>query len=147
MKEILNRRGRFDYEILETFEAGIELRGSEVKSIRLGNANLKDAYAVEKNGELMLLNCHIDPYKFSSHSTPEPTRTRKLLLHKSEIKKLAGQSQQKGLTLIPLKMYLKGQWVKVTIGLGKAKNLRNKKETKKNKDLDRDMEREILGRD
>ncbi|MFE1746181.1 SsrA-binding protein SmpB [Coleofasciculus sp. H7-2] len=137
-----NRQARFLYEILETYEAGMELTGTEVKSIRLGQANLRDGYALIRDGEIWLLNVHISPYKgigaFFNH---DPRRTRKLLLHRQEIRKLIGKVEQQGLTLVPLKMYLKGGWIKVTLGLGKGKKLHDKREDIKRRDDKRDMER------
>ncbi|MHC5830200.1 MAG: SsrA-binding protein SmpB, partial [Nostoc sp.] len=112
------------YEILETYEAGIELTGTEVKSIRAGKVNLKDGYALLRNGEAWLINVHISPYTASGqYFNHEPRRTRKLLLHRKELRKLIGTVEQQGLTLIPLKMYLKRGWVKVSIALGKGKKL------------------------
>lgn len=117
-----NRQARYLYEILETYEAGVQLVGTEVKSIRAGRVNLRDGYALIRNGEAWLTNVHISPYdttgKYFNH---EPKRDRKLLLHKKEINKLIGALQEKGLTLVPLKMYLRGEWVKVSLGLGKGK--------------------------
>ena len=127
-----NRQARFLYEILETYEAGIELKGTEVKSIRAGKANLRDGYAIIRNGEIWLLNVHISPYQASSsYFNHDPLRTRKLLLHKKEINKLIGKVEQKGLTLVPLKMYLKGSLVKVSIGLARGKKLHDKRDTLK----------------
>ena len=137
-----NRQARYLYEILETFEAGVQLTGTEVKSIRAGKANLRDGYALIRNGEAWLLNVHISPYQASgSYFNHEPRRTRKLLLKRKEINKLIGQVEQKGLTLVPLKMYLKGSWVKVSIGLGKGKKLHDKRETIKRRQDQREMAR------
>lgn len=137
-----NRQARFLYEILETYEAGLELKGTEVKSIREGKANLRDGYALIRNGEAWLLNVHISPYKSSSeYFNHDPRRTRKLLLHKQEIRKLIGKVEQKGLTLVPLKMYLKDGWVKITLGLGKGKKVHDKREDIKQREDKRDMER------
>ncbi|MFM7580844.1 MAG: SsrA-binding protein SmpB, partial [Microcystaceae cyanobacterium] len=109
-----NRQARHLYEILETYEAGIELKGTEVKSIRAGKANLRDGYVLIRNGEALLINVHVSPYEASSqYFNHDPRRTRRLLLHSKEIRKLIGQVEQKGLTLIPLKMYFKGSRVKV----------------------------------
>lgn len=137
-----NRQARYLYEILETYQAGIELQGTEVKSIRQGKANLRDGYAIIRNGEAWLINVHISPWgKASDYFNHEPRRTRKLLLHKEEIRKLIGKVEEKGLTLIPLKMYLKNGWVKLDIGLGKGKKLHDKREDVKRREDKRDMER------
>jgi SsrA-binding protein len=137
-----NRQARFLYEILETYEAGIELKGTEVKSIRQGKSNLRDGYALIRNGEAWLLNVHISPYQSSGeYFNHDPRRTRKLLLHKQEIRKLIGKVEQKGLTLVPLKMYLKNGLVKVTIGLGKGKKLHDKRDDLKERQDKREMDR------
>jgi len=137
-----NRQARFRYEILETYEAGIELKGTEVKSIREGKLNLRDGYALIRNSEALLLNVHISPYlKSSDYFNHDPRRTRRLLLHKKEIRKLIGKVEQQGLTLVPLKVYLKRGLVKVVIGLAKGKKLHDKRETLKKRQDQRDMER------
>lgn len=137
-----NRQARFRYEILETYEAGIELKGTEVKSIREGKVNLRDGYALIRVGEALLLNVHISPYlKSSDYFNHDPRRTRKLLLHKKEIRKLIGKVEQQGLTLVPLKMYFKRGLVKVVIGLAKGKKLHDKRESLKKRQDQRDMER------
>ncbi len=137
-----NRQARFLYEILATYEAGIQLTGTEIKSIRMGKVNLRDGYGLIRNGEAWLLNLHISPYERSSlYFNHEPTRDRKLLLHKKEINKLIGQIQQKGLTLVPLKMYFKGSLVKISLGLGRGKKLHDKRETVKRRDDQREMSR------
>lgn len=137
-----NRQARYLYEILETFEAGVELVGTEVKSIRAGRVNLQDGYALIRNGEAWLINVHISPYNASGqYFNHEPRRTRKLLLHHQEIRKLIGKVEQEGLTLVPLKMYLKRGWVKVSIALGKGKKLHDKRESLKRKQDQRDMQR------
>lgn len=137
-----NRQARFLYEILETYEAGIQLTGTEVKSIREGKANLKDGYALIRNGEAWLINVHISPYQASGqYFNHEPRRTRKLLLHRQEISKLIGQVEQKGLTLVPLKLYFKNGWIKVSIGLAKGKKLHDKRETMKRRQDQREIER------
>lgn len=137
-----NRQARYLYEILDTYEAGIELAGTEVKSIRLGRVNLRDGYALIRNGEAWLSNVHISPYettgKYFNH---EPRRNRKLLLHKKEINKLIGLLEQQGLTLVPLKMYFKGEWIKVSLGVGKGKKLHDKRETVKRREDQREMAR------
>lgn len=137
-----NRQARFLYEILETYEAGIELKGTEVKSIREGKVNLRDGYALIRKGEAWLLNVHISPHSTAGeYFNHDPLRTRKLLLHKQEIRKLIGKVEQQGLTLVPLKMYLKRGLVKVSIGLGKGKKLHDKREDLKQRQDKREMER------
>jgi SsrA-binding protein len=137
-----NRQARYLFEILETYEAGIELVGTEVKSIRAGKVNLRDGYAFIRNGEAWLTNVHISPYEAGgTHFNHEPRRTRKLLLHRQEINKLIGLTEQKGLTLVPLKMYFKSGRVKIVIGLGKGKKLHDKRESVKQRDDKRDMAR------
>lgn len=139
-----NRQARFRYEILETYEAGVELKGTEVKSIREGKANLRDGYALIRNGEAWLLNVHVSPYERSSdYFNHDPRRTRRLLLHKKEIRKLIGKVEQDGLTLVPLKMYFKRGFVKITIALGKGKKLHDKRESIKAREDKRDMARAI----
>ena len=118
-----NRYAKFQYEIYETIEAGIELLGTEVKSIRNGKANLRDGYCSFRNGEILLLNVHISPHKnVGSFFNHDPLRNRKLLLHKKEIIKLKSNTEKKGMTIVPLAIYLKGSWIKLTIGIGKEKN-------------------------
>lgn len=137
-----NRQARYLYEILETYEAGIQLTGTEVKSIRQGKANLQDGYALVRNGEAWLINVHISPYTGSGqYFNHEPRRTRKLLLHRQEIRKLIGRVEQQGLTLVPLRMYLKRGLVKVSIALGKGKKLHDKREDIKRRQDQRDMQR------
>lgn len=137
-----NRQARYLYEILETYEAGIELKGTEVKSIRDGKANLRDGYALIRNGEAWLLNVHVSPHSTASqYFNHEPRRTRKLLLHKQEIRKLIGKVEQQGLTLVPLKMYFKNGKVKVSIALAKGKKLHDKRESIKQRDDKREMAR------
>ena len=137
-----NRQARHLYEIFETYEAGIELVGTEVKSIRAGRVNLRDGYALIRKGEAWLINVHISPYQASGqYFNHDPRRSRKLLLHRKEISKLIGQVEKKGLTLVPLKMYFKGSWVKVVIGVGRGKKLHDKRETLKRRQADREMAR------
>lgn len=139
-----NRQARYRYEILETYEAGIELKGTEVKSIREGKVNLQDGYALIRSGEAWLLNVHISPYTSTSeYFNHDPRRTRRLLLHKQEIRKLIGKVEQQGLTLVPLKMYMKRGLVKISIALGKGKKLHDKREDLKKRQDKRDMERAI----
>ena len=142
-----NKKAYHDYFIEESVEAGIVLVGTEVKSLRLGQANLKDSYATVRGSELFLVNTHISPYKQADKfSQPEPDRTRKLLLHKEEINKLIGKTKQKGYTLIPTKIYFKNGKAKVEIALAKGKKLYDKRETIKKKTVEREMEKAVKGR-
>ena len=141
-----NKKAFFDYEIIESLEAGIALSGTEVKSAKEGKINLKDAFVKIMNGEAYLLNCHISPYSHGNITNHDPTRTRKLLLHKRELNKLIGKSKEKGLTLIPLKMYLKGNKIKVEISLAKGKKKYDKRESIKEKDISREINRELKNR-
>ncbi len=137
-----NRQARYLYQILDTYEAGIELLGTEVKSIREGKVNLRDGFVSVRNGQAVLTNVHISPYtRVSEYFNHEPRRARKLLLHKQEINRLIGLVEQKGLTLIPLKMYFRNGWIKVSIGLAKGKKLHDKREDAKRRDDKRDMAR------
>ncbi|KYC36135.1 SsrA-binding protein [Scytonema hofmannii PCC 7110] len=137
-----NRQARYLYEILETYEAGIQLTGTEVKSIRAGKVNLQDGYALLRDGEAWLINVHISPYTASSqYFNHEPRRTRKLLLRRDELRKLIGKVEQQGLTLIPLKMYLKRGWVKISIALAKGKKIHDKREDIKKRQDQREMQR------
>ena len=135
-----NRYARFQYEISETIEAGIELLGTEVKSIRSGKANLRDGYCSFRNGEILLLNVHISPHKnVGSFFNHDPLRSRKLLLHKKEILKLKTNTEKKGFTIIPLSIYLKGSWIKLTLGVGKGKKLHDKRQADKQKNLQKEI--------
>ncbi|MBW4633996.1 MAG: SsrA-binding protein SmpB [Iphinoe sp. HA4291-MV1] len=137
-----NRQARYLYEILETYEAGIQLTGTEVKSIRAGKVNLQDGYALIRDGEAWLINAHISPYNASGqYFNHEPRRTRKLLLHREEIRKFIGKVEQQGLTLVPLKMYLKRGWVKVSIALARGKKIHDKREDIKRRQDQREMQR------
>jgi SsrA-binding protein len=133
-----NKKAFHDYFILEKLEAGIALLGTEVKSIREGRINLKDSYAWIKDGEPMLANCHISPYSHGNRQNHDPVRTRKLLLHRQEIRKLIGKTQEKGLTLIPLRVYLTRGRVKVELGLARGKKEYDKRETERRKEVDRE---------
>lgn len=137
-----NKKARHNYHIESEYEAGIVLVGSEVKSIREGRVSFQDAYADIKNGEVFLRQLHISPYKYAYNANHEAHRTRKLLLHNYEIKRLIGKIKEKGYTLIPLKIYFKDSKIKVLIGLGKGKKLYDKRETIKQKDMKRDLDRE-----
>ena len=135
-----NRYAKFQYEILETIEAGIELLGTEVKSIRNGNINLREGYCTFRDGEILLLNVHISPHKnVGSFFNHDPLRNRKLLLHKKEIIKFKSSTEKKGLTMIPLSIYLKGSWIKLTIGIGRGKKLYDKRQADKQKDIKREI--------
>lgn len=138
-----NKTAHRDFEILEKFEAGLVLSGSEVKSIRAGEVNLKEAYVREKNGELFLVGCHITPYAFSRQDEIDPVRQRKLLMHKDEIELLSTKSQHKGLTMVPIKLYFKGGRCKLELGLGRGKKLHDKRQDIKAKEANRDMERAL----
>ena len=140
-----NRQAQHLYHLLDRFEAGAELTGTEVKSVRSGRANLKDSYGLIKDNELWLLNAHISPYEHGSYSNHEALRTRKLLVHKEEIRRLIGKTQQKGLTLIPTRMYFKGGRVKVEIALAKGKQQWDKRETERRRTADKEA-REAIAR-
>jgi SsrA-binding protein len=139
----VNRQARFRYHLLENFEAGIALTGSEVKSAREGKVNLKDSYALVRDQEVWLHNCHIAPYGPAAGQNHEPERQRKLLLHKKEILRLIGKTAERGLTLVPVRMYFSGPHVKVELALAKGKEHSDKRETIRKRDQDRDMEREL----
>ena len=137
----LNRKASFNYFFKELFEAGIVLRGSEIKSIRDGKVNIADSYAVEKGGELFLINSHISSYKQASYSNHNPTDERKLLLNKREINKLIGKMQKDGLTIVPTKMYFKKGKAKIELAVAKGKKLHDKRASKKDRDWNRDKSR------
>lgn len=136
-----HKRARFDYHILETWEAGLVLTGTEVKALRAGKATMSDAYGVVNGGEVFLLNLHIGQYEQGSTFNHEPTRTRKLLLHRKEIERLIGAVQREGLTLVPLDLYFKHGRVKLTLALGKGKQQHDKREDLRRKDDEREMAR------
>lgn len=138
---ITNRKARHDYFILQTFESGIVLTGTEVKSLRKGNANLQDSYAELRNGEVWLEGMHISPYEQGSIYNHEPRRKRKLLLQKKEIRKLIGTLKEKGLTLIPLSVYFKGPYAKVELALARGKKSYDKREAIAKRDAERDIAR------
>lgn len=138
-----NRKARHDYEILETFEAGMVLSGSEVKSLRAGKANLKDSFARVDRGEAFLLNAHVSHYSAASRFGHEPERTRKLLLHRAEIDKLAARIQERGLTVVPLKIYFKGGRAKVLLGVGRGKKSYDKRESIKQREMQREADRAV----
>lgn len=137
----VNRKARHDFEILETFEAGIALLGSEVKSLRDGRVTLKDSFARVDRGEVFLVNAHISPYAAASRLGHEPERARKLLLHREEIDKLAGKVNERGLTLVPLRVYFKNGRAKVTLGLGRGKKAYDKREAIKRREMERETDR------
>ena len=141
-----NRKARHDYFVLETLEAGIELVGTEVKSLRAGNVNLKDAWCSIDNGEMFIKGMHISPYDHGNIFNCDPLRVRKLLLHKREILKLLGQVKQEGLTLVPLSLYFKSSKVKLAVGLCKGKKLYDKREDLANKAAQREIERAVKSR-
>lgn len=138
-----NKKAYHEFFIEETFEAGIQLVGSEVKSIRNGGVNLKDSFAIVKNGELFLLNAHISPYKMGSFYNPDPRRERRLLMHKREIDRIAGKVQQKGYAIVVTKMYFKQSLVKVEVALAKGKELHDKRNALKEKQLNREVSRAL----
>ena len=139
-----NKKAFFNYEILETYETGIALLGTEVKSVREGRISLKESYAEVKDGEVFLIHCHISPYEAANRFNHDPLRERKLLLHKREIKRLSGKIREKGLTLVPTKVLIneKGR-VKVEIGLAKGKRAYQKRDTIRERDRDREMRAEL----
>jgi SsrA-binding protein len=146
-KEVaVNRQAFHNYEILERLEAGIVLTGTEIKSAREGHVNLKDAYGLVKSGEVWLLNCHISPYSHGNYANHDPLRTRKLLLNRSEIRKLIGRTTEKGLTLIPLRLYLKSGRLKCELALAKGRKLHDKREVSRMKTLDKEARQAVSQR-
>jgi len=141
-----NRKARHDYTIEESFEAGIELKGTEVKSMRAGRANLKDSFAVIENGELYLYGMHISPYEHGNIFNVEPMRPRKLLMHKKEIMRLLGKTKEQGLTLVPLKAYFKKDKIKIELALAKGKKLYDKREAAAEKTAKREIEKAMKER-
>jgi SsrA-binding protein len=142
----VNRRARHDFHIEETVEAGVALMGSEVKSLRAGKANLKDSYGRVENGEIWLWNAHISPYGPASQFGHEPTRTRKLLLHRGEIERLHGKVKEKGLTLIPLRLYFKNGRAKLELGLARGKKQHDKRDSIREREMRREVDRELSQR-
>jgi SsrA-binding protein len=140
-----NKRARHDYHVLETFEAGIQLAGTEVKSVREGRVQLKDSYVEFKDGQAYLVGAHVSPYSHGNRENRDPERVRKLLLKKREIDRLFGRTQLKGLTVVPLAVYLKGNWIKVELALVQGKKLYDKREAEKTRELDREAEAAIKG--
>lgn len=141
-----NRKARHDYIIEETYEAGIELRGTEVKSLRAGRANLKDSFAIVENGELFLYGMHISPYEHGNIFNVDPLRPRKLLMHKKEIMRLLGKIKEQGLTLVPIKAYFKQDKIKIELGLAKGKKLYDKREAAAEKSAKREIARALKER-
>ena len=140
-----NKKARHDYHVLETFEAGIQLHGTEVKSVREGRVQLKDSYVEFKDSQAYLVGAHISPYSHGNRENREPERVRRLLLKKREIERLFGRTQLKGLTVVPLSVYLKGNWIKVEIALVQGKKLFDKREAEKTRELDREVEAAVKG--
>ena len=138
-----NKKAYHDYFIDSTYETGIVLVGSEVKSIRLGGVNLKDSFCIIKNGEIFILNMHFSPYEKGINLNKDPRRTRKLLMKRAEIDKLLGKVSAKGYTLVPTKIYFKGGLVKVEVGLARGKELHDKRDSIKEKDMKRDLQRQL----
>ncbi len=144
---VTNRKARHDYFIDETYEAGIVLTGTEIKSVRAGRVNLRDSYVQVKDGELWLVDTHIGPYKEAGRGGHEPKRPRKLLMHRREINRLQGKVQEKGYTIVPLRLYLKdNKWAKVEIALARGKKLYDKREAIRKRDIQREVERELAKR-
>ncbi len=141
-----NRKAHHDYHLLETFEAGVVLLGTEVKAIREGRVNLRDSYARVEDGELFIYNVHISPYSHRGYADHDPLRRRKLLLHRDEIRKLIGKTVEKGMTLVPVRMYLKNGRVKVAVSLAKGKKEYDKRETIKRREADRESRAAIKSR-
>lgn len=143
MVEINNRKANFDYEILDTYETGIVLTGTEIKSVRLGNVNLKDSYGIIRNNEIYILNMHISEYKEGNIFNHDEKRTRKLLLHKKEILKIRDKVNLEGITLVPLKLYFKKNKVKILLGIAKGKKTYDKRETIKKRDTEREIRKQL----
>lgn len=141
-----NRRAGHRYEFLDRFECGIELRGSEVKALREGRAQIADAYATIQDGELWLRGLHIPPYAPAANQNHDPERPRKLLLHRYEIERLVGRVQQRGLTLVPTRVYFKGPWAKVELALARGKDPRDRRRELRDRDLRREIDRELRHR-
>jgi SsrA-binding protein len=142
----LNRQASHQYAFLERFEAGLVLSGTEVKSAREGRVNLRDAYAVVRGGEVWLLNCHISPFSHGNYANHEPLRTRKLLLRREEIRKLIGRTTEKGLTLVPIRMYLRKGRIKCELALAKGKKTYDKREAERRKTIDREARQAVRER-
>jgi len=147
VKEIaLNRQASHNYELLEKFEAGLVLTGTEIKSAREGRVNLRDAYGLVKSGEVWLLNCHISPYSHGNYANHDPLRTRKLLLKRSEINRLIGRTTERGLTLVPLRMYLKDGLLKCEVALAKGRKVHDKREVSRRKTIEKETKQAVRER-
>lgn len=142
-----NRKARHEYHLLESEEAGLELLGTEVKAIRAGRVNLKEGFVVFERGEAWLVGCHISPYENAGYAHHDPVRRRKLLLHRRQIDRLAAKAQEKGLTVIPLELFIEGNWIKLSIALARGKQLHDKRETLRRRTLDREAEQAIKERE
>jgi SsrA-binding protein len=142
-----NRKARHEYEILETYEAGLVLKGTEVKSLRDGQINFKDSYASISNQEAWLVGCHIAPYHHGSDANHDPDRSRKLLMHRREIARLVGKVAERGLTLVPLRLYFKGGRAKLELGLARGRKLHDKRQAIRERDVRREMAKEARGRE
>ena len=138
-----NKKARFEYEVVEDYEAGIVLEGSEVKSMRIKNFNFRDSYAKIKNGEVWLISLHVSPFKQASYNNHDPNRDRKLLLTKREIRKLTSKINEKGFTLVPLRIFLKNGLIKVKLGLCKGKRLHDKRQTSQKREADKSLQRAV----
>jgi SsrA-binding protein len=141
-----NRRARHDFEILETFEAGLVLQGTEVKSLRTGQVNFKDSYATIQNAEAWLVGCHISPYRQGGYANHDPERRRKLLLHRREVNRLLGKTAERGLTIVPLRLYFKNGRAKLEIGLARGKRVHDKRAALRERETRREMDRELRTR-
>ena len=141
-----NRRARHEFEILETFEAGLVLRGTEVKSLREGQVTFKDSYAAIQNGEAWLIGCHISPYHHGTDANHDPERRRKLLLHQREIERLTGKTAERGLTIVPLRLYFKAGRAKLEVGLARGKKLHDKRAALRERETRREMDKAIRAR-
>ena len=141
-----NKRARFDYEIVDQWEAGVMLTGTEVKSLRAGRATITDAYGIVKDGEVWLINMHVPPYEMGNQFNHDPTRTRKLLLHRREVRRLIGAVERQGLTLVALELYFKGSHAKVRLGLGKGKKLHDKRDAIRSREQAREIARALKTR-
>jgi len=146
-RPIENKKAHFDYTVIDTFEAGIELKGWEVKSLRLGRASLKDSHVRFLHGEAFLVHMHVTPYQFTRTEEVDETRSRRLLLHKKQLIEIQSSSDQKGLTIIPLKVYLKGRHFKTLLGLAHGKKVHEKRAALRERDIVRDAARELRGKD
>jgi len=144
---VTNRKATHLYEILETFEVGLVLRGTEVKSLREGHANFKDSYALVEGEELWLVGCHISPYRHGSDANHDPERRRKLLLHRGQINRLLGKVQERGLTLVPLRLYFKNGRAKLELGLGRGRKLHDKRRAIREREMRRELDKAVRSRE